>query len=393
MRALSLLPLLAFSLNGSNPVGYRQFTLQDPSRPPATLSPSTESRQLAISLWYPSHPARRNLSWFSYFPNEAQLRDSLPTTAPLAQIAAALKARLSIAARNAKPLPAKAFVLIPGSPGPIAPIAEHIASHGFTVAVVEPQGSFEASFIASAPDLQTLVEDLQFVRGHIGPKLPTACLGHAIGATACAALAMRDWNLKAVISWEGGLPTPFEQGLLRALPHFDAAAFRAPLLLLHAPHPAIRPELLDPYVFTPQRRVAFPDSTEAHFLVWGALEADIPGLLGESKPKAPASLQRALEFAVAFLDEHLKGAKLEQPPAEVRQALPYRASLPELRDLLRREGVPGLKKLSDAMSPKVRLSPAKLAALANWLSWQPEPLKSQQPTFDLLRKELESPMP
>lgn len=393
MRALGLLILFAFVLSGSNPVGYRQFTLEDASRPAASIASSSQARRVAISLWYPAKAAQKTRTWYTYFRGEAQLRDSLPPGAPLARIQAALQTRQSLAADNAPALESKYLILIPASPHLIAPAAEHLAAHGYTVAAVEGQGSFETNFIASLPDLQSLIEDLQFVRARVGAQLPYACLGHAIGATACAGLAMRDWNMKAVISWEGGLPTPFEQGLLRQLPFFDAAAFRAPLLLLHAPHPAIRPELLDPYVFTPQRRAAFPDSSEGHFLIWGPLEADVPGLLGEAKPKAPASFQRALNYAVAFLDQYLKGGSAEQPPAEVRSGLPFRASLPELRDLLRREGAAGLRKLSEAMRPQVRISPAKLEALSQWLSWQPEPLKSQQASLDKLRKELESVVP
>jgi hypothetical protein len=390
MRALTLLLLSFSTLSGSNPVGYRQFTLLDAGRPAASITASSQSRKVAVSLWYPARQTRHKRTWLSYFQDEAQLRESLPPSAPLARIQAALQARPSLAATNAPALPSKYLILIAASPALIAPVAEHLALHGYTVAAVEAQGSFEANFIASLPDLQSLIEDLQFVRARVGAALPYTCLGHAIGATACAGLAMRDWSMKAVISWEGGLPTPFEQGLLRQLPFFDAAAFRAPLLLLHAPHPAVRPDLLNPFVFTPQRRAAFPDSSEGHFLVWGALEADVPGLLGEPKPKAPASFQRALDYGIAFLDKYLKGGSAEQAPAEVRSALPFRASLPELRDLLRREGVAGLRKLSAAMRPQVRLSPAKLEALSQWLSWQPEPLKSQVPALEQLRMELES---
>lgn len=393
MRALGLLLLFISILSGSNPVGYRQFTLEDATRPAASIASSRQARRIPVSLWYPAQAAKKTRTWYSYFRGEAQLSDSLPPDAPLARIRAALQARQSLAAANAPALESKYLIMIPASSGLIAPVAEHLAAHGYSVAAVEGQGSFEPNFIASLPDLQSLIEDLQFVRARVGAQLPYACLGHAIGATACAGLAMRDWNMKAVISWEGGLPTPFEQSLLRQLPFFDAAAFRAPLLLLHAPHPAIRPELLDPYVFTPQRRAAFPDSSEGHFLIWGALEADVPGLLGEAKPQAPASLQRALEYAVKFLDRNLKAVNVEQPPAEVRDGLPFRASLPELRDLLRREGVAGLRSLSEAMRPRIRISPAKLEALSQWLTWQNEPLKSQKAALDQLRKDIESVVP
>ncbi len=97
MRALCLLLLFASILSGSNPVGYRQFTLEDDRRPAASIGATGQVRKITVSLWYPAREARHTRTWFSYFRDEAHLRDLLPPGAPLVRIRAALLAHTSLA--------------------------------------------------------------------------------------------------------------------------------------------------------------------------------------------------------------------------------------------------------------------------------------------------------
>ena len=75
--------------------------------------------------------------------------------------------------------------------------------------------------------LETAVDDLEFVLGAIG-ELPIvdlsaiALIGNAISSSVCAAAASRNQKIKALVSLEGGLPSAFEQRLLKQSVFYQA---------------------------------------------------------------------------------------------------------------------------------------------------------------------------
>jgi hypothetical protein len=376
-----------------------------------------QPRRIDARAWYPdSRCARDPMRFWSYWAeNEDAARakilervrmlggdEAAAQKAADATLRAPMTARASRALRSSQ----NPIVLIPGEAGEHAPLAEALASHGFVVATVPYQGTFIPEYVAGATDLETQAQDLQRVIGELGAlgvgnasRVGLVC--HAISSTACAMLAMRDPRIAAFASWEGGLPSPFEQDLLRRSAYFEVAALRAPMLVVHAPHPNIDVKQLDPYRFAAQLRVQFPHTSEHHLLVYGLLEDLAPGLLKKEVRRAGEAFVWAADILRLFLQAELTNdavarAALATRPAAAGDVIGEWSAVPasdarvatlDFQRRLLAEGVTGVRKYCGEIDCARLVEPETFRRLFGWLSYQPPPLGAQRLDFALLRAE------
>lgn len=365
-------------------IGYQRIDLKDPSR---------NNRPIRVDHWYPAAASKQApLKFGDYWESRDEFvrratglgaKETAAREASDRLLAEPMQAR-----KGARPASGTfPLVVLPGDAAEQGLLGESLAARGFRVAAVAQRGTFDTEFMAGPADLESLAADLGFALGHFAGDR-AACLGHAIGSTACASLAMRDRRIHAVISYEGGLPSPFEQALLRGSPFYDVAALRVPMLVVHAPHPSIDPRLLDEYVFARQLRVPFPKMSEFNFLSYGLA----PGLItAPGVERTSDSLRFAIEVVGRFLDQELRADEaarrwLTSPPAESaqftgewtrREGITARVTVADLRTLVRSSGVGGVEELCSRFECSRILPQDRFRELQTWMQWQPPAIRDQ----------------
>jgi hypothetical protein len=394
--------------------GYRTLFVHDPARPPLD-GLAAPGRQMQINVWYPARVgARARMRFGDYVALLARGLDFSPPTperrrlaaerfveqpAELGGDAAALRARLpellaleTAAVENA-PAAAGRFPLVvfPEYRTPVTQsvMAELLATHGFVVASPSLKGTFESDFAAGLADLETIAADAAFTAGRLRAEpmvdgSRVALVGVGIAASGCLALATRDPSVDAIVSLDGGIPTGFEDRLLKRTPYFDVAAVRIPILAVNSPHPSIDLALLDQYRYSARYLVHFPAMSEFHFLNYGTLERFAPGIIGKAPGDTKAGFEWACRAVLAFLRAHVGGdagglAFFSRPEANgapqgllvvtSKAALPPPPTLAELKGVFRARGVAGVeaefrrRRASDPQPFGQQL----FAELASWL--------------------------
>ena len=208
-------------------------------------------------------------------------------------------------------------------------------------------------------------------------------MGVGINATSCLALEMRDPDLAALVSLDGGIPTEFEDRLLRKSPYRDVAAVTAPMLAIWAPHESIRPALFDQYRYAPREIAAFTGTSEYYFLTYGALERFAPAIAGKPLGDVGTAFAWAARLVRAFFARSLSAASEDLPaiaksaPAgqlrvETKPALPAPPTASEMKRIYREKGMAGLTALyreRKALDPQP-FGARALTVFTAWLGWQ-----------------------
>ncbi len=403
---------------GEFAVGFRTLFVRDTSRPAVAdldgrgIDPTgTLGRQIRLHIWYPARPTKRTALTLGDYaallgddlesagtkrhgdPSAAFLERTVGLGGRADEVRAQLPRLLALEGRAVRDAATARgrfpLVLWPegSSPATNSIMAEVLASHGYVVAAFAPKGTREASFSAGLADLETTVDDLQHVLGVLradpsvdGGKV--ALVGLGFNASPCLALQMRDPSIDAVVSLDGGIPTPFEDGLLKRTPYFDTGAVRAPILAVYAPHPDVDPAVFDQYRYSTRTLVRFPQMTEFHFLNYGMLERFAPSVLGRSPGDTKTGFEWACRYVVAFLDATF-GRRPSTPsilapdtaPAAIAEVTikPGFAPPPtivELKSMIRSRGVVAVREVFTQLraSDPTPFSHQLFVDLANWLN-------------------------
>jgi formylglycine-generating enzyme len=245
---------------GAYDVGFRVLALVDPTRSYGKRL----ARPVQVSLWYPvtRNPARSVTSlpfgdyvalymtpvpqghktesrteaferyrkeWFPKEPQSSVIR--LLETPAFAQ-------------RGAPPAKGP-FPLVIYAPGygaiPLThtPTAEYLASHGYVVALSPSQGDSPAGMTFDVAGQEQQIRDIEFTLGALRNR-PTidsskiALIGFSFGGGAAVVAAMRNLDIRAVVSLDGTVAFDHTVDILRQATGYDPAKFRSPLLVLKA---------------------------------------------------------------------------------------------------------------------------------------------------------------
>jgi hypothetical protein len=427
-------------------VGYRTIYAYDLSRPPIKVagvnsagmkSVGQRGRQMQINVWYPARASRGSspmlfeeyaellLQEVDFAPlNDAQRRLSaekfLENPVELGGDAVKIRPRLQElmktetaafrdagAARGRFPL-----VIFPAykSPAVQSIMCEYLASHGFVVAATGLKGTLEAEPEISVAGLETHSADLQFVTGTLralpfvdGEKL--ALMGVGFIASGCLALQTRNTDVDALISLDGGIPSAFEDRMLKRTPYWDVSAIRVPLLAIHAPHPNIDPAFFDQYKYSTRHLIHFPRMSEFYFLNYGMMERLVPGIIGQPPGDTKLGYEWASRYCLHFLKAYLKGEReslafLLNEPARSRapeglfsmtfkKALTPPPTMPEVKAMIRQQGFESVVALYHQLRREdpQPFSQEKLADLSNWLAYRRDPEWKARRALALIRVE------
>lgn len=331
---------------GPYAVGFRQIERYDHSRlhhlPVDMTGAPVEgerSRPIRISVWYPAEPSDRAPltlgDYITLLGAEAHLG---PVTAgdaeagrrdfyrfPLLDQATPeqrrrLEAFPSRAVRDARPAPGM-FPLILYSLGSAAlghVTPELLASHGYVVAQAPRLGSY-----AGLPqdgrdraDLETKIRDLDFVVNAMA-EFPAAdvqilgATGFSAGGRWALSLAMKNWNVKAVVSLDSVMlfddPVTREW---RSLPFYDPDAVRVPVLHLvrRAWVPQETSDLWGRMRYAERTHLVFEDPKLDHFDFQSVGYAlTLAGIRPDVAPAVSDAFHQFNRRTLAFFDAHLKG--------------------------------------------------------------------------------------
>lgn len=302
-----LLSLWAGLLPGRFPAGYR---LVD-----------------GVDLWYPAKTGGHSMKFRDYLGAnasefEAFLRERGISPAGVAAFVDAHMYATSDATAAGGKYP---LVLIAhgngGDAAHQAILAEFLASHGYVVASVpspmkKHPMTAESEIGAFAEEQATALEHARDVASRVCriQKRREAVIGHSFGARAALLLAMRDRDVRAIVSLDGGIGTATGTQFLKAAPSFKAAAKLPPILHFY--------ENLDPFMtpdftFLKELRTSSltltptSDLHHIHFTTYGFAAAAIPEVATATKagPGVRKEVAKTAQAILGFLDRQLASAK------------------------------------------------------------------------------------
>lgn len=418
---------------GPHAVGFKTVFTYDPSRPSLTTSTNdTQGRQMQINVWYPASRTQsrarpmlledyvylisRELNFSPL--NKTRERESIEKfkaqTIELGGNAETLQSllpkllKMPVAAIRNAPLAAGSFPLViyPDAPARHSILCEYLASHGYVVAATSLKGTLEQELDVALTGIETITSDIQFVAGSMKTwpnvdRKKLALIGLGITASGALNAQMRNPEVDALVSLDGGIPTLFEDRLLKRAPYFDIAAFNVPLLAIYAPHPNVDPAILDQYKYSTRYYVHFPKMSEFHFLNYGMFEQFVPSIIGKAPGDTKSGFELAARYVLAFLGTHLKNdAQASQfldansAPSELVQVnkkigLVAPPKFFEIKRMIRSDGIQSFVALYRRLkaSDPQPFSQTLLVDLFNWASFQRDPEWKERKEIALVRIE------
>lgn len=315
---------------GRWPVGFATLALARSATIPHTLP-------LEIGIWYPAEDsAGTRLTYRRYFLLGEHRDTTVPAEltgfitflmehgAPEAEVAAWLDQPMLASAGPKRAGPRFPLVLLAQGNGQTlhdqAPLAEYLASQGYVVATT-PSPMRITGPLTSEDDIGRRAEeqagDLAEARSALAARpdvRPGAIgvVGHSFGARAALLYAMRDPDVAALVSLDGGIGTATGRASQERAPSYHAAAMRAPLLHFYERlEEFMAPDFGLLCALRGSRRwvVEVPEARHHHFTSLGAAvllhPALGPALRGTNRTAGAyrAVAQATLEFLDAFLQK------------------------------------------------------------------------------------------
>lgn len=332
---------------GPYAVGFRQIERYDHSRlhrlPVDMLGTPVEgerARPVRISVWYPAEAgAGTPLTLGDYITLLGAEGHLGPVTAadaetgrrdfyrfPLLDQATPeqrqrLEALASRAVRDARPaagrFPLILYSLGSAAVGNVTP--EFLASHGYVVAQAPRLGAHAGlpQDNRDRADLETKIRDLDFVVNAMAgfPSADVQTLGatgFSAGGRWALSLAMKNWNVKAVVSLDSVMlfddPVSREW---RSLPFYDPDAVRVPVLHLVRRDwvPQETSDLWSRLRYAERTRLVFEDPKLDHLDFQSiGFAMTLAGMRPEAAPAVAEAFHQFNRRTLAFFDAHLKGS-------------------------------------------------------------------------------------
>ena len=425
------LPIMGDLPIGEYPVGFMTLFTHDLTKNAVPFSDwdgnlvqehtSENGRQFQINIWYPANPGSGNpLKYADYvdlmgrqinfneseeqkiFARELFIRQTRDlgnirnpennTDLNSEQLDQLLE--LNVLAR----LKAKAaegqfpLVIYPngGSPAYQSITCEFLASHGYVAVSFVPKGRYSSGMEVSTIGLEVAVDDLEFVLGQISEKSnvdmnSVSILANAISSSVGAAAVSRNEKIKALISLEGGLPSSFEQRLLRESVFYQPENIRVPILFIYSPHPSIDPQYTYHLKYADRYYAHFSKMSEFVMLNYGMFDAFIPGILGEHSGNTKEGFETANELILRFLNQKIKKEAGELFDASfvsnrthidttfVLPGLPAPPNMAELKDVFMKEGFDSIENTYRQLKSEGNSQPFSkdfYTDYRSWLAWK-----------------------
>ncbi len=324
---------------GREIVGFLSLSRYDQSRPAVRQQAKKDrGRLLQINIWYPAADVTVNKNSFSDYvqlagkeldesPNDETWKENgidkyfeWPASlgADKEQFLDFLNRKSPMLAwKNAafkkKDIPL--VMLVHGFAADYAYLAEYLASHGYLVMHIPVKGSSSYELDYEGKGLETQVLDYEFglnVMQNFFLFQPgnMAAIGFSFGGQSAVALSIRNKNIKAVVSLDGGIGSAFGGELLSRQLFYGLPGIRAAILHLYNPNDQYADlSWLNRYRFSDRIYVAMKNMQHGHFTSFGLLNKFIPGIMGKSNPDPGNAYEAIMLMSKEFLDQHLNSKK------------------------------------------------------------------------------------
>lgn len=328
--------------------GFISLTRFDTTRLPVKEQPgSAKGRIIQINLWYPtiekttgqqlhfgdyvdlvgkeldpSNIAFRQMGFEKYFAwpvsqgaDQNSIRDFLARRTPMQAV---YNAKWDD--RN-KPV----ILLVHGFAADFAYLAEYLAGNGYIVMQVPVKGSASYELDYEDKGLESQVQDYEFawdiIRKEFGIKDREAgIVGFSFGGQSAMALAVRNKQIKAVISLDGGIGSAFGAALLSSQPYYTLKDFNSPILHLYNPADQYTDlSWFDQPVKSHRVLASMKNMQHGHFTSFGLLNKYVPGIMGKEFEDPGNAYEAVVVTTKKFFDTYLNVNR--QTPAQFFQDL------------------------------------------------------------------------
>jgi pimeloyl-ACP methyl ester carboxylesterase len=341
MRSLLLLLLFAAaSAFGQSGVGFISITRFDKSRPPIEEQGDKEhGRILQINMWYPTAEGKKlaaekmcfgdyvglagleldsslvkdwyNLGVNRYFAWPESAKANRQEFLEFLQRKEPMKA-IKNAARHKQKYPL--IMLVHGYAADHAFLAEKIAEKGFVVMQVPVKGTLRSELDYEDRGLESQVLDYEFGLKILQEEfqMETDAIGVAgfsFGGQSAIALAIRNGQVKAVASLDGGIGSAFGARLLESQSYYDTKKLSQPILhLYNARDPYTDLKWLKTAPRSQRFLVSMKNMEHGHFTSFGMLNEWLPGIMGENAPDPGAGYDAVITLTADFFHTSIKNA-------------------------------------------------------------------------------------
>jgi dienelactone hydrolase len=316
--------------------GFISLTRFDLSRAPVKEQPASDKgRIIQINIWYPSGGDTKNMSFGDYVKLAGKELDTSPANknpgqkgidkyfewpvsagADKKQINSFLDGSTPMNAhRDAKWLIKKypLVMLVHGFAADYAYLAEWLAGNGYVVMQVPVKGTTTYELDYEANGLESQVTDYEFALKLIQSEFSisaekAAVVGFSFGGQSAVALSLRNKNIKAIVSLDGGIGSAFGAQLLSRQTYYDSSRITAAILHMYNPADSYTDlAWFDKPTHTNRFLVAMKNMQHGHFTSFGLLNKIIPGIMGSSVPGPGDGYEAVMLLAKEFLDNCLQG--------------------------------------------------------------------------------------
>jgi dienelactone hydrolase len=342
-------PLWGNLAPGQFSVGFRTMTVDDHTRifrperaADGAIVPGERSRPVQISVWYPSLAAKkgRRMKFGEYvrlIPGEGDVSRKSGNDAEAAKsmFSASIRRWLREAPAEAEvdelmktetgatpdAAPAKGaypvvFVAQGSSQSSLthSVLCEYIASHGFVVVTVPSIGPSGREMPSEPRGAEEQARDLEFAGANVRDVLHLpdgggrAIIGFSFGGFASLVDAMRNPDVKLLISLDSNLGF---QGAAEFLGHssgFDVGRMRVPLLhFSQYDYPGLDEKLIDSLRYSDRTIIRVKGLTHFDFSSLGMISAMLPDFVKTTRPEQREGYETVCRYVLAFLEMHTHG--------------------------------------------------------------------------------------
>jgi dienelactone hydrolase len=194
-------------------------------------------------------------------------------------------------------------------------LGEYLASMGYIAVQVPVKGSqtYELDYGLNDKGLESQVLDYEYIINKISQKFNQAqvnqvgVVAFSFGGQSAIGLAIRNPQIKCVISLDGGIGSDFGGTLLSKQGFYDPTKIKAPILHLYNPKDAYTDlKWLSEYSLSNRYLVALNNVIHGHFTSFGLLDNQIPFILGKNEPRPSDAYETIMLYTQTFLDKCLK---------------------------------------------------------------------------------------
>jgi len=315
--------------------GFISLTRFDTSRPAVEeQAAGDKGRIIQVNVWYPSTGDTKQVSFADYIrlvgkELNSSLADKYADTKGAdkyfewpASAGANKKTFMDFldkktpmqAWQNAKWLKQKSPVvmLVHGFAADYAYLAEYLAGNGYTVLQVPVKGTTAYELDYERKGLESQVKDYEYALRVIEKELSVATgkiavVGFSFGGQSAVALSLRNKNIKAIVSLDGGIGSAFGAELLSKQRYYDACTIKASILHLYNPDDTYTDlAWFDKITGADRFLAAMKNMQHGHFTSFGLLNKTIPGIIGKTTDDPGNGYEAIMLLTKEFLDRAFK---------------------------------------------------------------------------------------